>query len=277
MRAPTSDFSGKKPGGPSRPEMDALGVISTDLPLPPGEEEGRDPSLVFGAAIGQDVARQVARRAAQRRTMPPSPPEPETEPAIEPEEIGGKGSPNRRCIVTGEVLPYEQMIRFVIGPENVITPDLDGCLPGRGYWVSARHGVLVRAVQHGTFAKAARRPVTVPPTLVDTVVVLARRACLNTLGLARRAWAVDYGYEAVRQALVSHKAGLVLIARNAPSEFVGKLDGVRGLVPLNTLFTTADLSAALGRDSLAFVAVAKGQWTLRLMVACTRLAQVLTP
>ena len=40
--------------------------------------------------------------------------------------------PNRRCIVTGQVLPVEQLIRFVVGPDGVVVPDIEARLPGRG-------------------------------------------------------------------------------------------------------------------------------------------------
>ena len=44
--------------------------------------------------------------------------------------------PERRCIATGEVQPKQGMIRFVVGPDNQIVPDLLEKLPGRGIWAS---------------------------------------------------------------------------------------------------------------------------------------------
>jgi len=271
--APSGDFGNGTAGGDNRPAVQGAFDAALSRPVAPVET---DRGVPFDVAIGREVARQVSQRGVRSRLKSPDSAVDAAAVALEPEVIGGKSSPQRRCIVTGDILSYEQMIRFVVGPDGVITPDLAGHLPGRGYWVTAKQSVLARAIQNDAFSRAARHKVIVPPALMDQVVVLARRACLDTLGLARRAWAVDYGYEAVRQALLRRKSGLVLVARNAPTEFAGKLDGVRGETPLNTLFTTAELSVALGRESLAFVAVAKGQWTLRLMIECSRLAQVLT-
>lgn len=196
---------------------------------------------------------------------------------IEPEEVGGKGSRFRRCIVTGEVRPREEMVRFVIAPDGTVTPDLEEKLPGRGYWVTARHNELHRAVVNDSFGRASRGSVRTPPALIATVLTLMRRSCLNTLGLARRDWNVEFGYDHVRQAIIARKAGLVLVARNAPVEVQRKLDGVKGDLPVIDLFTTAELSQALGRESLAFASVNKGQWTLRLLVECQRLSQLLLP
>ena len=40
--------------------------------------------------------------------------------------------PERKCIATGEVRPTAGMIRFVLGPDAQIVPDVLGKLPGRG-------------------------------------------------------------------------------------------------------------------------------------------------
>ena len=274
MIATPSDFSSGKQDGENRPVQDAFGVARVPTAPIAGAEGDAVP---FDVAIGREVARQVSQRGARSRLTSSGLDVDAAAVAVEPEVVGGRGSPHRRCIVTGDVLPYDQMIRFVVGPDDMLTPDLAGSLPGRGYWVTAKLSVLQRALQGDAFTRAARRKINIPPALYDLVVVLARRACLSTLGLARRAWAVDYGYEAVRQSLVTRKAGLVLIARNAPTEFLTKFKDVLDGVPINTLFTTADLSAALGRESLAFVSITKGQWTQRLLVECERLTRVLTP
>ena len=42
----------------------------------------------------------------------------------------------RKCIATGEVQPKFGLIRFVVGPDQQIVPDILGKLPGRGIWVS---------------------------------------------------------------------------------------------------------------------------------------------
>ena len=40
--------------------------------------------------------------------------------------------PQRTCIATGETGAPERMIRFVVGPEGDVVPDLARRLPGRG-------------------------------------------------------------------------------------------------------------------------------------------------
>ena len=54
----------------------------------------------------------------------------------------GKKSPERTCIATGETGTPASLIRFAIGPEGEVVADLEGKLPGRGIWVSARREAI---------------------------------------------------------------------------------------------------------------------------------------
>src|SRR6201996_4841333 len=58
------------------------------------------------------------------------------------DEDDAETGPLRRCVVTRERLPKEQMIRFVVGPDRQIVPDLAARLPGRGIWLSASLDVI---------------------------------------------------------------------------------------------------------------------------------------
>ena len=77
--------------------------------------------------------------------------------------------PERKCIATGEAQPANGLIRFVVGPDGQIAPDIAGKLPGRGIWVSADRAALEKAAKKGLFARAARQPVTVPDDLLALV------------------------------------------------------------------------------------------------------------
>lgn len=278
MIASPSDFNDKE----SPKAQDAFGAVRPRSVLPesvpsPVVSSSAELAAARDAVVGVEVARQVMRRGARSRVEAAGLSTDPAAVAIEPEVIGGKGSRMRRCIVTGDIKSHEEMIRFVVSPDGVVTPDLDENLPGRGHWVTARYSELYKAVVGDAFSRAARSKVVVPPAMINLVITLARRSCLNTLGLARRDWNVEFGYEHVRLAINAQKVGIVLVARNAPLEMQHKLDGVKGNIPTVDLFTTAELSSALGRDSLAFASVNKGQWTVRLLIECNRLAQLQTP
>src|ERR1700704_4773941 len=81
----------------------------------------------------------------------------------------------RMCAVTREVLPIDELIRFVVSPQSEVVPDLKRKLPGRGLWVSASHRAVAEAVRRNQFSKGFRRDLRVAPTLVaDTESLLVR-------------------------------------------------------------------------------------------------------
>ena len=61
----------------------------------------------------------------------------------------------RRCIVSGEILPDAQMVRFVVGPDGTVVPDVGAVLPGRGLWVRAERATLDRAIAKNAFSRAS--------------------------------------------------------------------------------------------------------------------------
>src|SRR6516164_151224 len=80
----------------------------------------------------------------------------------------GAGSLARMCIVTREVRPVAELIRFVAGPDGLV-PDLKRRLPGRGVWVSARRSDVETAVKRRAFQKSLRADVKVPSGLAEMV------------------------------------------------------------------------------------------------------------
>ena len=106
-----------------------------------------------------------------------------------------RDQPERRCIVTGEVQPKGGLVRFVIGPEAQVVPDIEGRLPGRGIYVAADAGTMAQAVKRKLFARAARAPVTVPEGLAGMVEDLLTRRVIELVALARKAGQAVAGYE----------------------------------------------------------------------------------
>ena len=73
--------------------------------------------------------------------------------------------PLRTCIATGEQGAPERMIRFVVGPEGDVVPDLARRLPGRGLWVQAERAAVEQCRgeepvrQGGARGRSGRRPI----------------------------------------------------------------------------------------------------------------------
>src|SRR3984885_4867341 len=128
-----------------------------------------------------------------------------------PEEEDESG-PIRRCIVTGERLAKERMVRCAVDPEGVIVPDVAAALPGRGLWLTARRDIVALAIKKRAFDRAAKRPVKVPADLADRIEALLAQRCRDGIGLARRSGHAVAGFEKVAHALRAGGVGLLLAA-----------------------------------------------------------------
>ena len=185
--------------------------------------------------------------------------------------------PLRRCVVTRERLPKERMIRFVVGPERTIVPDLAATLPGRGIWLSARLDVLETARAQGglgrAFARAARGPVTMPPDLPAVLEAALVRRIGELLGLARRAGQAVAGFDKAREWLRTGRGRLILQASDGSAAerarfLSGAADQVAGWAPLPAVA----LGRVFGRDHVVHVAIAPGRLAERLAVEAARLS-----
>ena len=218
----------------------------------------------------------------------------ETDPAVIEDASDGEEpetGPLRRCIVTRERLPKERMIRFVVGPDRQIVPDLTAKLPGRGIWLSASRDVLQfgGAQEDGrqkdkqgdgnnrhlirAFARAARGPVKVPSDLSVLLETALVRRIGECLGLARRAGQAVAGYEKAREALKTNRYRLVVQASDGSEAERDRF--LSGLGPDLTIIDPLPgeaLGRVFGRDYVVHVAIAPGKLAESLVVEAGRLA-----
>ncbi|MFA6280123.1 MAG: RNA-binding protein [Bdellovibrionales bacterium] len=173
----------------------------------------------------------------------------------------------RRCLVTGESKAKSDLIRFVVGPANVVVPDLTLRLPGRGLWVSATREALTRAITKNLFSRAAKTKVTVPPDLLDQVETLLARRCLSLLGLAKGAGAIVTGQPQIEHALSHSGLASILLAADAGRDCRKKLSRAH---VTEAGFSRTELGAALGHDHLASVGLKPHALTEKLQKECAR-------
>ncbi|SDG23173.1 hypothetical protein SAMN05216241_10734 [Limimonas halophila] len=183
-------------------------------------------------------------------------------------------TPERKCIVTGEVRPKAELLRFVVGPDGAIVPDPGEELPGRGIWCVPSRDVLEKARQRH-FARAARQAVRVPDDLAAQVAARLHKRCLDRIGLAMRAGQARAGFTKVREVLERGDACVLVQARDAAVDGVERLRrlgrAARPDLALVGLFDSDDLGTALGRGPTVHVAVLDGGHADRLLRDCRRL------
>jgi hypothetical protein len=178
--------------------------------------------------------------------------------------------PERKCIATGEVQPKHGLIRFVVGPEGQIAPDLAEKLPGRGIWLSADRAALDLAVKKNLFSRAARKPVTVPDNLTDLVEAGLARRLTDLIALSRKGGYAIAGFEKVKDWLATHKVKVLLQATDGSERGKTKLWTPEGARYFSVL-TAQELGLAFGRQSVIHGALAAGGLSPRVVEGASKL------
>ena len=179
----------------------------------------------------------------------------------------------RKCIATGDVQPKHGLIRFVIGPDNQVYPDILGKLPGRGIYVSADRAALELAVKKKAFARSAKQPVTLPDGLIDEVEQQLARRMVDLISLQRKAGKAVAGYEKVKGWLQTEEAEVLIQAVDGSGRGKSKLSTPHYGHYIGWL-TADELGLAFGRQTVIHGALASGGLTQRVVEEAGRLKGV---
>lgn len=176
----------------------------------------------------------------------------------------GKGhpapdAPERKCLATGEVNPKRGLIRFVIGPDDQVVPDVAAKLPGRGMYVAAERDALELAMRKRLFSRGAKRQVTVPDGLIESVEAALRQRVVNRLAMARKAGAAVAGFEKVKDWLARDRAAILLQAADGSPRGKTKLHRPGGRGSYFDILTGPELGLAFGREHVIHAALAAGR------------------
>ncbi|WP_375651802.1 MULTISPECIES: RNA-binding protein [unclassified Bartonella] len=169
----------------------------------------------------------------------------------------------RTCIVTRKNASAQTLIRFVIGPNNQIVPDLKANLPGRGVWISAHHAIIEKAIKQKAFHRNFKTDVEVAPNLVHVVDTLLLKAALSSLSMARKAGAIVMGATKVDAAIRSGKVILVLHAKETTDDGKRKIAQAIHSIQQQTnrtiknisLFTSDEMRVAFGSNPVMHAAL----------------------
>lgn len=198
-----------------------------------------------------------------------------------------RATPHRRCALTRAELPASSMLRFVVGPDGTIVPDVKKKLPGRGLWLSATRETVEGARRKGVFARGFKREVRVPETLASDVAALLEQAALDALAIAGKAGEIVCGFTKVEKTLAERHAAALIHAREAAPDGVRKLAQIARAgsdfaqdsgpnsdsgLPSVDVFSGPQLDLALGRSNVVHAAVLAGPAGQSFLARCNRLA-----
>lgn len=177
-----------------------------------------------------------------------------------------KRGTERLCVVTREVRPIAELVRFVVGPDGAVVPDLKRRLPGRGVWVTATRAALNEAVRRNAFARSFKSKVRVAPDLTAQVEALLANSCLDALAIVHKAGRVAIGFAKAEAALGGKPVAALIHAADAAPDGVRKLAAAakhrseaetREIAAISA-FTSAQLDLAFGRSNVVHAALLAG-------------------
>jgi uncharacterized protein len=201
--------------------------------------------------------------------------------AAEREEAQGTHADEtvRACALTRARRPKEELLRFVLGPDGAIVPDLKEKLPGRGVWLTARHDVVAEAAKRNVFARALKAEVKVQAGLAEEVGKLLTGAALGAFALANKAGEVVFGNAKVEEALAKGKVLALVHAREAAEDGCRKLDGKARAasggaeIPALRVFGADELGLASGRTNVIHAALIQGGAARKFLAAAARVTR----
>jgi len=136
----------------------------------------------------------------------------------------------RACALTRARRPKDELIRFVLGPDGTVVPDLKEKLPGRGVWLTAAHDTVTDAAKRNVFARALKAEAKAPEGLAAQVDRLLAEAALSALSLANKAGEAVFGHAKVEEAIARGRVLALIHAKEAADDGCRKLDGkARGM------------------------------------------------
>ena len=178
----------------------------------------------------------------------------------------------RMCALTRAEKPVAELIRFVLGPDDVLVPDTDAKAEGRGVWLSLNRELVAEAVKKKVFARSLKTEVKLPDDLPALTQLRLEQRYLNALGMARKAGQLTFGATKVRSLIDT--GGLIALitatdaAEDGRSKMVGPLkalhyaaaeEGIEGFdVPHFELLSSEQMGLALGLENVIHAALTNG-------------------
>ncbi len=170
----------------------------------------------------------------------------------------------RRCLASGETRDPKHMVRFVLSPEGVVTPDIAGKLPGRGVWVSADIKSLEKAIAQKSFARGFKSQAKIEGGLVDLTGRLLARRVLGLVTMARKSGVIALGFDQVQSMAREAAIAFRIEAKDGSKDGRGKIRTLSKAVnreqdladPIVVgCFTAEEIGKALARESIVHAAI----------------------
>lgn len=186
-----------------------------------------------------------------------------------------KKETTRKCIATGEILEKEELLRFVMLPDNTVVPDFKKRLNGKGIYVKNSKKTLEKAITSNLFAKALKKNAKATSELVEQVEFLLLKQALNSISLARKAGVMVSGMDKVKEALKKNNVAFLLEAVDAGADGHNKIMSLAKNIEVFNLFKIEELDKELAKENTVHLAFIKGNMASSVRETFVRLTSFL--
>jgi uncharacterized protein len=194
----------------------------------------------------------------------------------------------RHCALTRQLMPVDDMIRFVVGPGSHVVPDVKRKLPGRGLWITATREAVAEAMKRNIFSRGFKQEVRVAADLAGTADQMLERAALDALAIAGKAGRVVTGFTKVEAAIAQGDIEALVHASDGADDGTRKLNADLAAlqrkmaenpreIAIIDLFSGGQLDLALNRPNVVHAALLAGPGSETFLARVARLQRFRTP
>ena len=181
-----------------------------------------------------------------------------------------KEAETRKCVLTGNVLPKAELLRFVVLKNGQMLPDFNKKLGGKGVYVSNSKKMLEGLTVKSPLNKILHTNVVIAPDLPATVEQILAKKGLEAVNLARKAGDLVLGFEKVKEVTQKGKAAFVIEATDAGEDGKQKIAATAKDLEKFSLYDVATMSEALKRENTVYLVVMKSRTSEMVREALTR-------
>jgi predicted RNA-binding protein YlxR (DUF448 family) len=171
------------------------------------------------------------------------------------------------------------MLRFALGPDGTVVPDIRRKLPGRGVWTELSFRTVSRAAAKQAFSRAFRTKAEAPAALAERVGELLERDALQSLSIANKAGLVVAGAFKVDSAIEADEVVALIQASNGAADGAAKrvhalrakLGPQADAIVRVGIFSSRQLDLALGRANVIHAALKHGAASSAFLARADRL------
>lgn len=164
---------------------------------------------------------------------------------------------SRKCVLTGEVKPKTELLRFVVLTDGTVIPDFNKKVDGHGFYISNSKKMLAGLTVKNPLNKILHTNTIVKEDLPIMVERILHKKGLDSLNLARKAGDLVLGFEKVKDLILKGKAAFVIEASDAGDDGKDKITAMAKDLEKFSIYDVADLSRALNHENTVYLAVKK--------------------